>query len=168
MKPRIISSLLLAAFVALVGCKHLDQGLPQEVTIVSSPSEASVYINGEAVGITPMSLDLPRKVVHEVRLEKKGYNPSVRYFTPVPNDKSKNFIRFGLSRDLGHYVDLEPGEMDEEMKSELVPNSVGADPFARMAEKALEADRQLEAGEISPKEHKQIIEQILKFFEENN
>lgn len=143
----------------------MDRGVPQEVVVLSFPTEASVYINGEAQGITPIVLKLPRKVTHEVRLEKRGYNSAVKYFAPVPNEKSENFIRFGLSEDLGYYVDLEPGTLQAELKSGLVPNSTGADPFEKMAKQALEADRQLEAGEISPLEHKVIIEQILEFFE---
>jgi hypothetical protein len=51
------------------------------------------------------------------------------------------------------------------LKSELVPTSSGADPFERMAQQALEADRRLEAGEITALEHKYIIEQIIEFFE---
>jgi hypothetical protein len=133
--------------------------------ILSFPTDASVYINGEAAGITPMEIALPRKVTHEIRLEKNGYNSAVKYFAPVPNEKAENFIRFGLSADLGYYVDLEPGTMKTEMQSGLVPRSTGADPFERLAQQALEADRQLEAGEITPIEHKYIIEQILQFFE---
>ena len=53
------------------------------------------------------------------------------------------------------------------MKSDLVPASLGADPFEKMAIQALEADRRLEDGEISAAEHKYIIEQIISFFEEN-
>ncbi len=143
----------------------MQKGVPQEVTILSFPTEASVYINGEAAGITPMQVALPRKVTHEIRLEKQGYNPAVKYFAPVPNEKSENFIRFGLSRDLGYYVDLEPGTMKTKMQSDLVPSSTGADPFERMAEQALLADQRLESGEITALEHKYIIEQIIEFFE---
>ncbi len=157
-----------AAFFGFSGCTTLEQGLPQDVVVMSFPSEASIYVNGEARGITPMTLQLPRKLVHEIRLEKQGYNPAVKYFTPVPNEKADNFIRFGLSQDLGHYVDLEPGAIKAEMKSDLVPVSRGADPFERMAEQALKADAQLEAGEITPIEHKLIIEQILQYFEANS
>lgn len=140
-------------------------GVPQEVVILSFPTEASVYINGEATGITPMTIALPRKINHEIRLEKHGYNPAVKYFTPVPNEKAHNFIRFGLQEDLGYYVDLEPGKMKAKMKSDLVPGSLGADPFEKMAMQALKADARLEAGEITPLEHKYIIEQIIEFFE---
>lgn len=157
-----------AACFGFSGCTTLEEGLPQEVVVMSFPSEASIYVNGEAMGITPMSLELPRKLVHEIRLEKHGYNPAVKYFTPVANEKAENFIRFGLSEDLGRYVDLEPGTMKTEMKSDLVPSSRGADPFERMADQALKADSQLEAGEITPVEHKLIIEQILEYFEANS
>lgn len=159
-------SVIAAATLSLFsGCASFKQGVPQEVVVLSFPSEASVYINGEARGITPIVLELPRKVTHEVRLEKRGFNSAVKYFAPVPNEKAENFIRFGLSEDLGYYVDLEPGTMQTELVSGLVPTSVGADPFEKMAQQALEADRQLEAGEITPAEHKVIIEQILQFFE---
>ena len=160
-------SLLLGLLLATLfsGCEHMRNGVPQEVVILSFPTEASVYIDGEAAGITPMTVALPRKLNHEIRLEKRGFNPAVKYFTPVPNEKSKNFIRFGLQEDLGYYVDLEPGEMKAKMRSELVPGSIGADPFEKMAVQALKADARLEAGEITPLEHKYIIEQIIEFFE---
>jgi hypothetical protein len=162
--PLLVGLLVITLFN---GCVYFDKGVPQEVTIVSFPNECSVYINGEVVGVTPIVTKLHRKIVHEVRLAKQGYNPAVKYFTPVPNEKSKNFIRFGLSEDLGYYVDLKPGTMDADMESDLVPASLGSDPFEKMAIQALEADRRLEAGEISAAEHKYIIEQIIRFFEQN-
>lgn len=168
-----ISNYFISTFVTLCavfisGCASFEQGAPQKVTILSFPTEASVYINGDATGITPMEIALPRKVTHEIRLEKHGYNSAVKYFAPVPNEKAENFIRFGLSEDLGYYVDLEPGMMKTQMQSDLVPNSTGADPFERMAQQALKADRQLEAGKITALEHKLIIEEIIEFFEMQN
>lgn len=161
----LLSFLNCSLFLILQGCATFEKGVPQEVVILSFPTEASVYINGEACGITPMEIELPRKLTYQVRLEKEGYNSAVKYFTPVPNEKAENFIRFGLQKDLGYYVNLEPGTMKTEMKSGLVPTTKGADPFERMAQRALAADQKLEAGEISPLEHKYIIEQIIEFFE---
>ena len=163
--PHITFALIGFSFLLLFGCASFERGVPQKVAVISLPTGASVYVNGDAVGITPMEMSLPRKVVHEIRLEKKGFNSAVKYFAPIPNDQAHNFIRFGLKEDLGYYVDLEPGTMKADLKSELVPTSTGADPFERMAEQALEADRRLEAGEITPLEHKYIIEQIIEFFE---
>jgi len=165
MKTCIPLLIALSSLTVFSGCEHMRTGAPQEVVILSFPTEASVYINGVATGITPMTVDLPRKVNHEIRLEKAGYNPAVKYVTPVPNEKADNFVRFGLQEDLGYYVDLEPSKMKAKMRSELVPNSIGADPFEKMAIQALKADARLEAGEISPLEHKYIIEDIIEFFE---
>ncbi len=160
--PLVFSLTLATVFV---GCEHMRNGVPQEVVILSFPTEANVFINGEAAGSTPMTVALPRKTTHQIRLEKNGYNPAVKYFTPVPNEKAENFIRFGLSEDLGYYVDLEPGRMKAKMQSDLVPGSLGADPFEKMALQALKADERLEAGELTPLEHKYVIEQIIEFFE---
>lgn len=157
--PALALSLLFSA------CASFEQGKPQDVVILSFPTEASVYIDGVATGITPLTVGLPRKMTHEIRLEKAGFNSAVKYFTPVPNEKGKKLVRFGLAQDLGYYHDLEPGVMEAKMRSDLVPHSTGADPFERMAQQALEADQQLEAGEITPLEHKYIIEQIIEFFE---
>ena len=158
-------ALISLSSLLLFGCASFERGVPQKVIVISFPTEASVYVNGDAVGITPMELSLPRKLTYEIRLEKHGFNAAVKYFAPVPNDDAHNFIRFGLKEDLGYYVDLEPGTMKADMKSELVPNSTGADPFERMAKQALEADRRLEAGEITQLDHRYIVEQIIKFFE---
>lgn len=165
MKSILPLSLAFLSALVFLGCEHMRTGVPQEVVILSFPTEASVYINGEAAGITPMTVALPRKVNHEIRLEKPGYNSAVKYITPVPNEKAKNFVRFGLSEDLGYYVDLEPSKLKAKMKSELVPGSLGADPFEKMAIQALKADAMLEAGEMTPLEHKYVIEQIIEFFE---
>jgi hypothetical protein len=163
--PYFTVALISLSSLLLFGCASFERGVPQKVTVISLPAEASVYVNGDAVGITPMEMSLPRKLTHEIRLEKNGYNTAVKYFAPVPNDDAHNFIRFGLKEDFGYYVDLEPSTMKADLKSELVPSSTGADPFERMAKQALEADRRLEAGEITPLEHKHIVEQIIKFFE---
>jgi len=163
--PYITFALISLIYLLTLGCASFERGVPQKVTVISLPTEASVYVNGDAVGITPMEMSLPRKLTHEIRLEKNGYNTAVKYFAPVPNDDAHNFIRFGLKEDFGYYVDLEPSTMKADLKSELVPSSTGADPFERMAKQALEADRRLEAGEITPLEHKHIVEQIIEFFE---
>ena len=111
-----------------------------------------------------MTVELPRKIAHAIRLERDGYSTALKLFTLVSNEKSQNFIRFGLSEDLGYYLDLEPSAMKAKMRNKLVPYSVGADSFEKMALCVLQADERLENGEISPMEHKYLIKQILDFF----
>ena len=50
---------VLAVASLLVGC-GLEKGLPQEVVVLSFPTDAGVYINGEAAGVTPLTVLLPR------------------------------------------------------------------------------------------------------------
>ncbi|MGB0792891.1 MAG: PEGA domain-containing protein [Opitutales bacterium] len=155
---------VLAGFV-VSGCASFEEGSRQNVQVLSFPSGANLFVNGAPMGTTPATLSLPRKIAHEVRLEKPGYATAIDYFKPVPNTKGESFLRFGLEEDLGHYVDLQPRSMQLQLRSELVPHSTGADPFKTMAEHTREADRQLEAGNITAEEHKYIIEQIIAFFE---
>jgi hypothetical protein len=164
MKP-IITLLAAIALIFSMACKTMQVGVPQEVVILSFPGEASVYINGEAVGVTPIQTSLPRKMTHEVRLEKAGYNPSVKYFTPVENERGKALITFGLVRDFGYYYDLSPNPMEGQLNTDLLPRSRGVDPFEEMAKRVLEADQRLQEGEISALEHRFITEQILSFFD---
>ena len=78
--PHITLALIGLSFPLLFGCASFERGVPQNVIILSFPTEASVYVNGDAVGITPMEMSLPRKLVHEIRLEKNGFNTAVKYF----------------------------------------------------------------------------------------
>ena len=91
-----------------------------------------------------MTVELPRKIAHAIRLERDGYSTALKLFTLVSNEKSQNFIRFGLSEDLGYYLDLEPSAMKAKMRNKLVPYSVGADSFEKMALCVLQADERLE------------------------
>ena len=71
--------LAILASLFFTACASFEKGKPQEVVILSFPTEASVYIDGLPAGITPITLDLSRKVSHEIRLEKKGFNSAVKY-----------------------------------------------------------------------------------------
>lgn len=155
----------LACFL-LSGCATFEEGANQEVNVASFPAGAEIFINGEPAGTTPATLMISRKIAHEVRVQKAGYDTYIDYFTPTPNARSENYVKFGLAEDLGQYVDLQPVIMNVKMRSEFVPQSTGGDPFNTMGQKILEVDRRLEAGLISPIEHKYIIEQIITFFEQ--
>lgn len=107
----------LVVFAALsglffTGCASFDRGIPQKVTIDSTPPGAVVLINGEEVGVTPLEVELPRKVNHEVRIEKAGFQPVLEYIVPSSNRESRDQIKLGIFNDLGYYVDLEPSALD--------------------------------------------------------
>jgi formylglycine-generating enzyme required for sulfatase activity len=61
--------------------RELDLGLVElepvdsQVEILTSPTEASVTVNGQYMGVTPLTLDLLPEQTHQVQLFKAGYQP---------------------------------------------------------------------------------------------
>jgi len=64
-----------SALVALTGCATLFGGGPDTVTITSRPPGATIIVNGNAVGQTPMALAFDRDSPANIRLELDGYRP---------------------------------------------------------------------------------------------
>ena len=141
-----------------------DVGLPQDVTVVSFPSSAEVWINGEHQGMTPVAVTLGRKTPYEVVLRKPGYITSTAFIVPEANERSGNYIKFGLLEDVGYYKDLTPEEVAEILDHQLVPRSRSARPFDDMTRRILEADQLLAQGQLAPLEHKVISDKIIEFY----
>ncbi|MDP4610261.1 MAG: PEGA domain-containing protein [Opitutales bacterium] len=99
------------------GCASLDRGVSQKVSIDSSPPGATVFINGEEYGVTPLEVKLARKLNHEIRMEKTGFQPVLEYIAPASNSQSRDLIRVGIFEDLGYYVDLEPRALNVTLKT---------------------------------------------------
>jgi hypothetical protein len=71
-----ISLMLVVCIVSCSpGCATIATGggEDQAVRVSSTPKGADVFVNDELVGKTPMSIRLPRKDDHHVRIEKAGY-----------------------------------------------------------------------------------------------
>ena len=163
-------------FVALVtllfsGCNTVQSafrsGIPQEVTIDSVPSGADVYVAGDFLGTTPVTTKLPRKVTHEVVMEKDGYVVMRSFFNPTPNELGKSYVRFGLMEDLGLYVDLTPTDLVAQMSHTLIPMVKTAEPFKEMAYRVMLADALLDSGAITSDEHTAIYSGIVDFYTSN-
>lgn len=150
------------------GCSSLQQafreGLPQEVTILSYPEGARVSIGGESKGITPLTVELGRKVPHKVVLEKEGYQTAVQYFVPSPNEREAHFVKFGLLVDTGWYRDLTPEAIAAVLDHRLVPKVRSPKPFQDISRRILEADQLLAQGDLEPLEHRLLTEKIVTFY----
>jgi hypothetical protein len=59
--------------VLLSGCSSKLEVCKQSVPISSIPLGAEVYVNGQKVGVTPLSVDLERNRNHLISLSKPGY-----------------------------------------------------------------------------------------------
>lgn len=67
--PQIIPALLLCS------CATIVNGTYQKISVSSTPTGASVTVDGVNVGGTPVILELKRKDDHMVRLTMDGYQP---------------------------------------------------------------------------------------------
>jgi hypothetical protein len=75
MKKRILSASAALVLVAATGCATIMNGSRQNISVNSNPSGATVFVDGQQVGITPASLNLARKQSHVVRIVLDGYQP---------------------------------------------------------------------------------------------
>jgi hypothetical protein len=71
----LLSALVAAVAVNLAACATLIHGTRQEVSISSTPSGASVSIDGASRGTTPFVAQLARNHSHLVKIEMPGYAP---------------------------------------------------------------------------------------------
>lgn len=131
---KILISILTASIFLLFtqACGTIIHGTTQEVGISSSPSNASVTINGQNYGNTPMIIDLKRKDSHMVKIELDGYQP---YETNLTRSTSGwvwgNIVFGGL---IGLVVDASAGGMYK-----LTPEQINAELRSSQAE-ALSTD----------------------------
>ena len=73
MKKIIMNLLILSALLLLSSCATILSGTKQAITFESSPSGASVYLDGEQVGVTPFTENLKKNKYSSFRVELDGY-----------------------------------------------------------------------------------------------
>lgn len=72
MKIKLVALLVLVAF-CFTSCATIFSGSNGEVTILSEPAGADIYINGMRYGSTPLVVDLEKGESYQVELRKEGY-----------------------------------------------------------------------------------------------
>ncbi len=156
-------SLLIAVLILALsgsGCASIVHGSSQEVSIVSEPSGAEVWIDGEKVGKTPVTPNLKRKRAHQVVIRKKGYQEEHRILHRVLSGAvAGNILAGGL---IGWGVDAVTGAqwrlVPETLHVELDPLPPGAarsgtESRAERVHERLAAVRAVsEAGGLTPEE----------------
>jgi hypothetical protein len=64
---------LLVSILLLVSCAAIFKGNSSKVDMSSDPSGASIYVNGNLMGKTPIKLKLESNKVYNVEFKKEGY-----------------------------------------------------------------------------------------------
>ena len=69
---------VVAALAATTGCATLEtNGSTQRVEVSSTPPAAEVFLDGQAVGVTPVEVVVSRRdPIPAIRIEKDGFRPS--------------------------------------------------------------------------------------------
>lgn len=112
--------LLGIAPVMLTGCGTIMNGTSQKVGFSSTPSSATVTVDGKVLGNTPLTDNISRKDVHTVKIELAGYYPYEMTLTKKTTSWVWGNIIFGGLIGLG--VDAVSGGLYE-----LTPEQVSAD-----------------------------------------
>lgn len=72
---RLLLAVSLGSLLALAGCATLfGGGSHQKLTFDSAPEGASVFMNGQQLGVTPLTVDVPRDKGVVFSFKKDGYN----------------------------------------------------------------------------------------------
>lgn len=73
MKRHLILGSVLA--MMLTSCGTIISGSKQSVRFASNPNQATIFVNGQEIGKTPMETKLARKENHQVSIQLEGYLP---------------------------------------------------------------------------------------------
>ena len=93
--------------IAVHGCATLMQGSTQQITVNSSPSGATILVDGGLRFTTPTVLELSRKESHRIEISLEGYHPErVELRTTSSNMAMGNIVAGGL---IGFVVDHSSG-----------------------------------------------------------
>ena len=79
MKKIIIRLSILSTLIIICSsCASIFSGTTQNINFESSPSGATIFLDGDRVGTTPLTLKLKKKKYSSLRIELEGYNTITR------------------------------------------------------------------------------------------
>jgi hypothetical protein len=82
MGQRVFFCFVIAGVISLcAGCAALEKGTHEEVDFASEPTNADVYVNGERMGTTPVTLKLESKETYKIEFKKKGFGTKTYMIT---------------------------------------------------------------------------------------
>ncbi len=85
---RIFLVLMISSIFFLQNCAAIIRGTSQKIPVTSNPAGAKIIVDGNEMGTTPMNLKLRRKKIHNIKIEKEGYEP----FTVIINRKTSMLL----------------------------------------------------------------------------
>jgi hypothetical protein len=127
MLNRLISILLFSLVLVITGCATLFGDNERKVTINSNPTGASVYLNGNLRGATPMILILPTYIYNgaDVTLKKEGYYDTtvalnVKFQTVGLWNILNSGFGFLIDGATGSFVKIDPNDLSQSINLSTV------------------------------------------------
>lgn len=128
---KIIPAMLI--IILTIGCGSITHGTRQEIPISSNPPSATVTINDEVIGHTPITVELERKTKRYcIEIMKDGYTPYKTYLirkTSTASSVGNFMLDFGLishlivDKSTGGAYELTPESVSVELeKEETLPS----------------------------------------------
>lgn len=71
---KVFMVLMIASVFLFQSCATILRGTSQKIPVTSNPLGAKIIVDGKEVGSTPMNLKLRRKKIHNIQIEKEGYD----------------------------------------------------------------------------------------------
>lgn len=143
------------------GCNTFDEGVAQDVTILSYPSGAEVFIGGELIGKTPQTVRLGSKIGYEVRLSLYGHQTYIADILPQLSDAGRATVQFGFSKQSGAYNELKPNPLIAVLRR---TDGTTYDSYEVMMSLIEMNDQRYRAGKIRQDRHKHINNEIIQLF----
>jgi len=127
---KITTILLVGGLLTLTSCATIISGSKQKVSFTSTPAEASVFINEEEIGKTPIETKLARKKEYDVKIVLEGYKPFETKITKKFNAWYLGNILFGgIIPSTGAMFKLTPAQINAEMAEGTAFKQKGSDVF---------------------------------------
>jgi PEGA domain-containing protein len=130
----------IALFAA--GCGTVVNGTTESVVISSEPEGAMITVDNQPRGPTPNTVELSRKAIHTVQLQKPGYVP----YQATINQSSSNWIwgdvlfggilGFLVDAASGGMYDLQPTQVSAQLREDGQASVANAPPAAAAIVKA--------------------------------
>jgi PEGA domain len=73
--------LIVFGLLGCTGCATVLSSNPQPVVVNSSPSHATVLVNGSPMGQTPTTINLDKKLTYTVEVQRAGSAPYAQMMT---------------------------------------------------------------------------------------
>ena len=150
----------IVAALAMSACTSITE---EQITINSSPEGALVMINDEIMGVTPLSISLPKSNTYEVTFIKEGYKNQTMTLASL---RRNDYVKFGPLVDMGYYKKLTPSCEKNEMTPNFIPAFKGTKAFDYMQRNLDKVDLLRKDGKISEKEHSYMLKKIIEFYSE--